>query len=302
MAINRAQILKELRPGLHAVFGEEYDRFPEEWKMLFDSENSTMAWEEEVLFTDFGEASVKAEGGPVRYDTAGEAWVARYHHETIALAFALTEEAMEDNLYVPLSRRLTKALARSMKETKEVKGAAIYNRAFNASYVGGDNVALCSTSHPLKAGGTASNRPSVDADLSETALENAIIDIHGFVNDRNQKVKVMDRSLIIPRQLVFVAQRILKSQNRVGTADNDINALRSMGQIPEGAMVNHYLTDPDAWFIRTNAPDGLKHFNRVPVQNRMEGDFETGNVRYKTRARYSFGWSDWRAIYGSAGA
>lgn len=303
MAINRAQILKELEPGLNAIFGQEYNRYENQYKDLFDTETSERAYEEEVLFPGFGAAPVKPEGGAVTYDSTGEAWVARYNHETVALAFALTEEAMEDNLYESLSKRLSKSLARSMHHTKEVKGAAIYNNAFStaAANLGGDAVSLCNTAHPLKSGGTAANRPTTDADLSESSLEDALISIAGFVDDREIPVQAVGRMLCIPRQLIFVADRLLSSHLRPGTADNDINSIYNQGFLPGGFKVNQRFTDTDAWFIRTDCSDGMKHFERVRLQNKLEGDFETGNVRYKARERYSFGWSDWRAIYGTAG-
>lgn len=302
MAINRAQLVKELEPGLNALFGLEYDKYPEECKQIFDSESSDRAFEEEVMLSGFGEAATKAEGGGVTYDSASEAWTARYSHETIALAFAITEEAIEDNLYDRLSARYTKALARSMRHTKEVKGANVLNRAFNNSYLGGDGLELISTAHPLTSGGTLANEPSTATDLNETALENAMIDIAAFVDERGLKIAVQGQKLIIPAELQFVAERLLKSEGRVGTADNDLNALRSSGMLPQGYTVNHYLTDSDAWFVKTDAPNGMKLFERAKVKTSMEGDFETGNVRYKARERYSFGWSDPRAIYGSPGA
>lgn len=302
MAINRAQIAKELEPGLNGIFGQEYGRYEGEYKELFDLDTSKRAYEEEVLFPGLGAAVTKAEGGPVQYDSTGEAWVARYHHETIALAFAITEEAMEDNLYESLSKRLSKALARSMVHTKEVKAANVYNRAFNSTYVGGDGVALLATNHPLKVGGTFANKPTTDVDLSETGIEDALIAIWGFVDDRALPVALRAKKLVIPRNLVFVAERLLNSPNRTGTGDNDINALYSKGVFPEGYVVNQRLTDTDAWFIRTDCPDGMKFFQRVAVSNKMEGDFETGNMRYKARERYSMGWSDPRALYGSQGA
>lgn len=302
MAINRAQLVKELEPGLNALFGLEYDKYPEECKQIFDSESSDRAFEEEVMLSGFGEAATKAEGGGVTYDSASEAWTARYSHETIALAFAITEEAIEDNLYDRLSARYTKALARSMRHTKEVKGANVLNRAFNSSYLGGDGLELISTAHPLTSGGTLANEPSTATDLNETALENAMIDIAAFVDERGLKIAVQGQKLIIPAELQFVAERLLKSEGRVGTADNDLNALRSSGMLPQGYTVNHYLTDSDAWFVKTDAPNGMKLFERAKVKTSMEGDFETGNVRYKARERYSFGWSDPRAIYGSPGA
>lgn len=302
MALNRTQILKELEPGLNAIFGEEYGRYENEHAVLFDSESSSRAFEEEVLFPGFGGAVVKPEGQAVTYAETGEGWVSRYNHETVALAFAITEEAMEDNLYESLSKRLTKALARSMAHTKQVKAANVYNNAFSASYTGGDGVALLSTAHPLQDGNTAANKPSTDADLSETSLENALIDIAGLVDDKSIPVALQARTLHIPRQLVFVAERLLMSPGRVGTADNDINAINAMGAMPGGFHVNHRFTDADAWFIRTDSPNAMKMFDRVSMSTKMEGDFETGNVRYKARERYSFGWSDWRGVYGSQGA
>ena len=299
--ISRAQILKELEPGLNAIFGIEYAGYENEHAVLFDAETSNRAFEEEVLFPGFGGAVVKDEGAGVQYVETGEGWVARYNHETIALAFALTEEVMEDNLYEPLSKRLSKALARSMAHTKQVKGAAVYNRAFSSSYLGGDGVALLATNHPLQSGSTLSNKPSTDVDLSETALEDACIQIAGWTDDKDIPSALVPKSLHIPRQLVFVAERILKSPARVGTADNDLNALATTGKFPGGTFVNHRFTDPDAWFLRTDCPNGLKHFNRVGMKTKMEGDFETGNVRYKARERYSFGWSDFRALFGSSG-
>lgn len=302
MALSRSQLLKELEPGLNAIFGGDYKGYEEEHKFLFDSQTSDRAFEEDLLFPGFGAAAVKNEGSAVTYGETGEAWVARYNHETIALAFAITEEAMEDNLYDSLSKRLTKFLARSMAHTKQVKAAAVYNNAFSGSYLGGDAKALLATDHPLQDGSTGSNKPATDADLSESSLEALLVQIAGWTDDKGIPIAVMPRSLIIPRQLVFVAERLLKSPLRVDTANNDISALVSMSSLPEGYHVNHRLTDTDAWFIRTDAPDGLKHFQRRPVVTKMEGDFETGNVRYKARERYSFGWSDWRALAGSQGA
>lgn len=303
MAFNRAQELKQLEPGLNVIFGTEIGHYEEEHTVLFDSETSNRAFEEELLFPGLGPAQVKAEGAAVVYDTTGEGWVARYNHETIALAFALTEEAMEDNLYEPIATRLTKALARSMAHTKQVKAANVYNNAFdNTNYPGGDGRALLDTAHPLRGGGTFANEPTNAVDLSETALENAIINIGGFVDDRNIQIAVMARTLHIPRQLEFVAERLLMTPGRVGTANNDINAFKNLGKLPGGYFVNHRFSDPDAWFIRTDAPNGLKFFTRAPIRTAMEGDFETGNVRYKARERYSFGWSDPRGLYGSPGA
>ena len=302
MAINRAQLVKELEPGLNALFGLEYDQYEDEHTMIFDTESSDRAFEEEVMLSGFQEAPVKAEGAPVTYDTAQESWTARYTHETIALAFALTEEAMEDNLYDSISARYTKALARSMNQTKQVKAANILNNGFSTTYPGGDGKPLLTTDHPTITGGDVKNEPSTAADLNETSLENALIDIAAFVDERGLKVNVKARRLIVPPALQFVADRILNTPGRVGTADNDINAVRNMSAVPDGYAVNHYLTDTDAFFLRTDAPNGLKHFVRTPVSTGMEGDFESGNVRYKARERYSFGWSDWRGIYGSPGA
>ena len=302
MAINRAQLVKELEPGLNALFGLEYDRYENEHTEIFDTENSDRAFEEEVMLSGFGQAPVKGEGSSVTYDTAQETFTARYSHETVALAFALTEEAIEDNLYDSLSSRYTKALARSMATTKQVKAANVLNNGFSASFPGGDGKPLMATDHPTLSGGDQSNEPSTAADLNETSLENAMIDISQFVDERGIKVNVQARKLIIPPQLQFVAERVLKTPGRVGTSDNDINALKNMGMLPDGYVVNHYLTDTDAFFIKTDAPNGLKHFVRSAMSTGMEGDFETGNVRYKARERYSFGFSDWRGMYGSPGA
>jgi len=302
MAINRAQLVKELEPGLNALFGLEYDRYENEHTEIFDTENSDRAFEEEVMLSGFGQAPVKGEGASVTYDTAQETFTARYSHETVALAFALTEEAIEDNLYDSLSSRYTKALARSMATTKQVKAANVLNNGFSTSFPGGDGKPLMTTDHPTLSGGDQSNEPSTAADLNETSLENAMIDISQFVDERGIKVNVQARKLIIPPQLQFVAERVLKTPGRVGTSDNDINAMKNMGMLPDGYTVNHYLTDTDAFFIKTDAPNGLKHFVRSAMSTGMEGDFETGNVRYKARERYSFGFSDWRGIYGSPGA
>ena len=302
MAINRAQLVKELVPGLHALFGLEYERYNNEHEDIFDPESSQRAFEEEVMLTGFGEAPVKGEGAPVVYDTAQEAWTARYTHDTVAMAFALTEEAIEDNLYDTISSRYTKALARSMQQSKQVKAANVLNNGFSSSYVGGDCKALLTTDHPTVANVDMRNELSTAADLNETSMEQALIDIAGFKDERNLKINAMARKLIIPPALQFVADRLLETPGRVGTADNDINAIRNMGMISEGYAVNHYLSDTDAWFIKTDAPNGLKHFVRTPVSTNMEGDFDTGNVRYKARERYSFGWSDWRGIFGSPGA
>jgi hypothetical protein len=302
MAINRAQLVKELVPGLHALFGLEYDRYDAEYEEIFETETSERAFEEEVMLTGFGEAPVKFEGSSVTFDTAQESFTARYSHETIALAFSLTEEAIEDNLYDTLSSRYTRALARSMMTTKNIKGANILNNAFSSSFVGGDGKELCATDHPTVGNETQRNELSVASDLNETSLEQSLIDIAAFEDERGLKINAQARKLIIPTALQFVADRLLETPGRVGTADNDINALRNMGMVPEGYTVNHYLTDTDAFFLTTDVPNGLKHFVRSPVATSMEGDFETGNVRYKARERYSFGFSDWRGIFGSPGA
>ena len=302
MAINRAQLVKELVPGLHALFGLEYDRYDAEYEEIFETETSERAFEEEVMLTGFGEAPVKFEGSGVTYDTAQESFTARYSHETIALAFSLTEEAIEDNLYDTLSSRYTRALARSMMTTKNIKGANILNNAFSSSFLGGDGKELCATDHPTVGNETQRNELSTASDLNETSLEQSLIDIAAFEDERGLKINAQARKLIIPTALQFVADRLLETPGRVGTADNDINALRNMGMVPEGYTVNHYLTDTDAFFLTTDVPNGLKHFVRSPVSTSMEGDFETGNVRYKARERYSFGFSDWRGIFGSPGA
>ena len=304
MAISRAQLVKELEPGLNALFGMEYSRYENEHADIFATESSDRAFEEEVMLTGFGAAPTKSEGAGVSYDSAQESFTARYQHETIAMAFALTEEAIEDNLYDRLSARYTKALARSMSHTKQVKAASVLNNAFNTSgsYNGGDGVSLCNAAHPTALGAAFSNTPAVAADLNETSLEQAIIDIAAFTDERGLKVAVQAKKMIIPKELQFTAERLMKTTLRTGTADNDTNAIRSMGMVPEGYKVNHFLTDSDAWFLLTDAPNGLKMFNRSPVKTAFEGDFDTGNVRYKARERYSFGWSDPRGIYGSAGA
>jgi hypothetical protein len=302
MAITRSQLLKELEPGLNALFGMEYDRYDNEHTEIFDTESSDRAFEEEVMLSGFGQAPVKGEGAAITYDTAGEAFTARYTHETIALAFAITEEAVEDNLYDKLSSRYTRALARSMSNTKQVKGAATLNNAFSSSYLGGDGVCLVSNAHTTTGGGNWSNTLATAADLNETSLEQALIDIAAFIDERGLKIALRGMKLILPPALQFTAERILKSEQRVSTSDNDINALKSGGYMPQGFAINHFLTDPDAWFVKTDAPNGLKHFVRSPLKTAMEGDFETGNVRYKARERYSFGWSDPRALYGSPGA
>jgi len=302
MAITRSQLLKELEPGLNALFGLEYDRYDNEHSEIFDTENSDRAFEEEVMLSGFGQAPVKGEGAAISYDTAGEAFTARYTHETIALAFAITEEAVEDNLYDKLSARYTRALARSMSNTKQVKAASVLNNAFSSSYKGGDGVSLINSAHPTTGGGNLSNTLATQADLNETSLEQALIDIAAFIDERGLKTALRGMKLIIPSALQFTAERILKSEQRVGTADNDINAIKTGGYMPQGFCVNHFLTDPDAFFIKTDAPNGMKHFVRSPIKTAMEGDFETGNARYKARERYSFGWSDPRAMYGSQGA
>jgi len=302
MAISRSQLVKELEPGLNALFGMEHARYDNEWSQIFATENSDRAFEEEVELSGFGNAKVKSEGESVEFDDAQEAFTSRYTHETVALAFSITEEAVEDNLYDSLSSRYTKALARSMANAKEVKGANVLNRAFNSSYTGGDGLELCSAAHITVAGGTYKNELSTAADLNETSLEQAMIDIAGFIDNRGLKVAIKARKMIIPVNLQFIAERLLKTDLRVGTADNDINASKSMNVVPEGYTVNHYLSDTDAFFIITDAPNGLKYFNRAPVKTSMEGDFNTGNVKYKARERYSFGWSDPRGIFGSPGA
>jgi hypothetical protein len=304
MAISRSQLVKELLPGLNALFGMEYERYENEHVEIFSIETSDRAFEEEVMLTGFGVAPTKAEGAAIQYDTAQESFTARYTHETIALAFALTEEAIEDNLYDKLSARYTKALARSMSQTKQTKAAGVLNNAFNTggNYNGGDGVSLCNSAHPTSYGPNFSNTPAVAADLNETSLEQGIIDVAGFTDERGLKVAIQVRKMIVPKELQFTAERLMKSTLRTATADNDINAIRSMGMVPEGYAVNHFLTDIDAWFLMTDAPNGLKMFNRSPIKTAFEGDFDTGNVRYKARERYSFGWSDPRGIYGSPGA
>ena len=302
MAISRGQLVKELEPGLNALFGLEYKRYENQHAEIYATETSDRAFEEEVMLSGFAQAPVKGEGAAVSYDTAQETFTARYSHETVALAFALTEEAIEDNLYDSLSSRYTRALARSMASTKQVKAANVLNNGFSTSFPGGDGKPLMTTDHPTLSAGDQSNEPSTAADLNETSLENALIDISAFKDERGIKINVQARKLIIPPALQFVAERILQSPGRVNTSDNDINAMKNMGMFPEGYVVNHYLTDSDAFFIKTDAPNGLKHFVRSPMSTGMEGDFETGNVRYKARERYSFGFSDWRGIYGSPGA
>ena len=301
MVISRMQLVKELEPGLNALFGLEYDRYENQDKEIFDSESSDRAFEEEVMLGGFANAAVKPEGQGIVYDDAQETYTARYTNETIALAFALTEEAVEDNLYDKLNTRYTKALARSMANTKQVKAANILNNAFAAANPGGDGVPLNSAAHPtLSANQT--NTLAVAADLNETSLEQMLIDIAGMQDERGMRIALRGMKMIIPVNLQFIAERLMKSAGRPGTADNDINATKNMGMVPEGYVVNNFLTDTDAWWIKTDAPNGLKHFTRAPIRTAMEGDFDTGNVRYKARERYSYGWSDWRGIFGTPGA
>lgn len=302
MAISRAQLLKELLPGLNALFGMEYSRYGEEHSEIYESETSERSFEEETKLSGFGQAPVKDEGSAIAYDNAQEAFTARYNHETIALGFSLTEEAVEDNLYDRLSSRYTRALARSMSNTKQVKAAAVLNNAFDSSVTFGDGKELCATDHPTNGGGNFRNELSTAADLNETSLEQSLIDIAAFIDERGLKIALQGRKMIIPSSLQFVAERLMASNLRTGTADNDINALRNMGMLPDGYVVNHFLTDTDAFFIKTDAPNGFKHFERSPVKTSMEGDFDTGNVRYKARERYSFGVSDPRCVFGSPGA
>jgi hypothetical protein len=300
MAISRAQLAKELEPGLNALFGMEYDRYEGQHSEIYTTESSDRAFEEEVMLSGFGAAPTKQEGSNVSYDDANEAYTARYNHETLALAFSITEEAIEDNLYDRLGSRYTKALARSMAHSKQVKAAAVLNNAFTAgASAGGDGVALCASNHPLTNGGTLDNVSA--ADLNETSLEDALINIAGFVDERGLKVALRGVKMIIPRQLQFVAQRILNSELRVGTSDNDTNAIRSMGMLPGGYAVNDFLTDPDAFYVLTDAPRGFIHFERTPLSTNMEADFDTGNMRFKARERYSFGFSDPRCVFGSPG-
>ena len=302
MAISRAQLAKELEPGLNALFGMEYARYENEHAEIFETESSDRAFEEEVLIVGFGNASVKTEGQGVDFDSASEGFTARYTHETVALAFALTEEAVEDNLYDRLGARYTKALARSMAHSKQVKAANVLNNAFSSSYLGGDDKSLVATDHPLAGGGTLSNRPTSFVDLNETSLENALISISTYVDDRNMTLALQGTKLVVPPQSQFIADRLIETPGRVSTADNDINAVRNMGLLPQGYAVNHFLTDTDAFFVLTDVPDGFKHFERTPISTSMEGDFDTGNVRYKARERYSFGFSNPRCVYGSQGA
>ena len=302
MAISRAQLLKELLPGLNALFGLEYARYGEEHKEIYETETSERSFEEETKLSGFSAAPVKNEGSAIQYDNAQEAWTARYNHETIAMGFSITEEAIEDNLYDSLSSRYTKSLARAMAYTKQVKAAYVLNQAFNSNVKYGDGVQLCSTAHPLISGGTNSNTPSTPADLNETSLENAVIQIAAWTDERGLLIAAKPKKLVVPPALQFVATRLLETELRVGTADNDINAIKNNGSIPGGYTINHWLTDTNAWFLMTDVPNGLKHFVRTPLQNSMDGDFDTGNVRYKARERYSFGVSDPLGIYGSPGA
>jgi hypothetical protein len=302
MAISRAQLLKELLPGLNALFGLEYAKYGEETNEIYETESSERSFEEETKLSGFSAAPVKNEGSPIAYDNGQEAWTARYTHVTIAQGFSLTEEAIEDNLYDSLSARYTKALARSMAYTKQVRGAAVINNGFNASYPGGDGVALFANDHPLVSGGTNSNIPSTPSDLNETSLEAAVIQISLWTDERSLLIAAKPKKMIVPPSLQFVATRLLETELRVGTADNDINAIKNNGSIPEGYTINHFLTDTNAWFLTTDVPNGMKHFVRTPLQNSMDGDFDTGNVRYKSRERYSFGWSDPLGMWGSQGA
>ncbi len=302
MAISRAQLLKELLPGLNALFGLEYAKYGEEHKEIYETETSERSFEEETKLSGFSAAPVKNEGSAISYDNAQEAWTARYTHETIAMGFAITEEAVEDNLYDSLSSRYTKALARGMAYTKQVKAAYVLNNAFTGGPTYGDGVVLCSTAHPLVSGGTNSNRPTTGADLNETSLENAVIQIAAWTDERSLLIAAKPKKLIVPPSLMCVATRLLETELRVGTTDNDINALKNNGSIPEGYTVNHFLTDTNAWFLLTDVPNGLKHFVRTPMSTGMDGDFDTGNVRYKARERYSFGVSDPLGIFGSPGS
>jgi hypothetical protein len=302
MAISRAQLLKELLPGLNALFGLQYATYDQEHKEIYETETSERSFEEETKLSGFSAAPVKNEGSAISYDNAQEAWTARYNHETIALGFSLTEEAIEDNLYDSLSARYTKALARAMAYTKQVKAAAVLNNGFSSAYPGGDGVALFSSAHPLISGGTNSNVPTTPADLNETSLEAAVIQISLWTDERGLLIAAKPKKLVVPSSLQFVATRLLETELRVGTADNDINAIKNNGSIAEGYCVNHFLTDTNAWFLTTDVPNGMKHFVRSPLANSMDGDFDTGNVRYKSRERYSFGWSDPLGMFGSAGA
>jgi hypothetical protein len=302
MAISRAQLLKELLPGLNALFGLEYARYGEEHKEIYETESSERSFEEETKLSGFSAAPVKNEGQAIAYDNAQEAWTARYNHETIALGFSLTEEAIEDNLYDSLSARYTKGLARAMAYTKQVKAAAVLNNGFNQTYVGGDGQSLFSTTHNLVSGGTNSNTPATPSDLNETSLEAAVIQIAAWTDERGLLIAAKPKKLVVPPALQFVATRLLETELRVGTTDNDINAIKNNGSIPDGYTINHFLTDANGWYLTTDVPNGMKHFVRVPLQNSMDGDFDTGNVRYKSRERYSFGWSDPLGMFGSPGA
>ena len=295
------QLVKELEPGLNALFGLEYDRYENQTAEIFETESSDRAFEEEVMLGGFANASVKPEGQGIQYDDAQETYTARYTNETVALAFALTEEAVEDNLYDKISTRYTKALARSMANTKQVKGSNIINNSTTSGYTGGDGALLVSASHPTLSG-NQTNVLTTAADLNETSLEAALIQISQMKDERGLKIALRGMKMILPVNLQFVAERLLNSAGRVGTADNDINAIKSMGMVPQGYVINNFLTDTDAWYVKTDAPNGLKHFTRAPIRTAMEGDFDTGNVRYKARERYSFGWSDWRGIFGTPGA
>ena len=301
MAISRSQLLKELLPGLNALFGLEYGKYENEHAEIYETENSDRSFEEEVKLSGFGAAPVKNEGSAIQYDSAQEAFTARYSHETVAMGFSITEEAMEDNLYDSLSARYTKALARAMAYTKQTKAASLLNTGFT-TFQSGDGVTLFNASHPTVGGTLNPNRPSVAADLNETSLEQAVIDIAGYTDERGLLIAARPRKLVVPPSLMFVATRLLETELRTATADNDLNAIKSNGSIPEGYRVNHYLTDTDAWFLITDVPNGMKHFVRTPMQTSMDGDFDTGNVRYKARERYSFGVSDPLGIYGSPGA
>jgi hypothetical protein len=309
MAISRAQLLKELLPGLNALFGMEYARYGEQHKEIYETETSERSFEEEVKLSGFSAAPVKNEGSAISYDNAQEAWSTRYNHETIALGFSITEEAVEDNLYDSLSARYTKSLARAMAYTKQVKAASVLNNGFNGAYAGGDGVSLFGynssaalVNHPLVSGGTNANTPSTQADLNETSLEAAVIQIAAWTDERGLLIAAKPKKMVVPPSLQFVATRLLETNLRVGTADNDINAIKNNGAVPEGYTVNNFLTDNNAWFLTTDVPNGLKHFIRTPLQNSMDGDFDTGNVRYKARERYSFGWSDALGIWGSSGS
>ena len=302
MAISRAQLLKELLPGLNALFGMEYARYGEEHKEIYESETSERSFEEETKLSGFSAAPVKNEGSAIAYDNAQEAWSTRYTHETIALGFSITEEAVEDNLYDSLSARYTKSLARAMAYTKQVKAAAVINNGFSNTYPGGDGVSLFNANHPLVSGGVNSNTPATQADLNETSLEAAVIQIAAWTDERGLLIAAKPKKLIVPPSLMFVATRLLETELRVGTNDNDINAIKNNGAVPEGYTVNHFLTDTNGWYLTTDVPNGMKHFVRTPLQNSMDGDFDTGNVRYKARERYSFGWSDPLGMFGSSGS